>query len=225
MPAIRSSRRGSTTRPAPTSSASSTSPPLPTTATRSTTWCSARPRPASCRSPSAAACGRSRTSAACCSPAPTRSRSTPRRSRIRTSSKQAAREIRRPMHRGLDRRQGDRAGELRDLHPWRPRGHRHRRGRLRPRMAENGAGELLVTSMDRDGTRAGYNLALTRAIADAVTVPVIASGGVGTSIIWSKASARAMRPRCWPHPFSILAPIRSPRPKHIWPRPACRCGW
>jgi len=39
---------------------------------------------------------------------------------------------------------------------------------------------LLVTSMDRDGTRSGYNLALTRAIADAVTVPVIASGGVGT---------------------------------------------
>jgi cyclase len=47
------------------------------------------------------------------------------------------------------------------------------------RMAENGAGELLVTSMDRDGTRSGYNIALTRAIADAVTVPVIASGGVG----------------------------------------------
>jgi cyclase len=48
------------------------------------------------------------------------------------------------------------------------------------RMAENGAGELLVTSMDRDGTKSGYNLALTRAIADAVGVPVIASGGVGT---------------------------------------------
>ena len=47
-------------------------------------------------------------------------------------------------------------------------------------MAENGAGELLVTSMDRDGTRSGYNIALTRAIADAVTVPVIASGGVGS---------------------------------------------
>jgi len=43
-----------------------------------------------------------------------------------------------------------------------------------------GAGELLVTSMDRDGTRTGFNLALTRAIADAVPVPVIASGGVGT---------------------------------------------
>lgn len=42
-----------------------------------------------------------------------------------------------------------------------------------------GAGELLVTSMDRDGTRSGYNIALTRAIADAVAVPVIASGGVG----------------------------------------------
>ena len=43
-----------------------------------------------------------------------------------------------------------------------------------------GAGEILLTSMDRDGTKAGYNLALTRAISDAVTVPVIASGGVGT---------------------------------------------
>ncbi|MCC7260616.1 MAG: imidazole glycerol phosphate synthase subunit HisF [Alphaproteobacteria bacterium] len=48
------------------------------------------------------------------------------------------------------------------------------------RMAEYGAGEILLTSMDRDGTKAGYNIPLTRAIADAVTVPVIASGGVGT---------------------------------------------
>jgi imidazole glycerol-phosphate synthase subunit HisF len=47
------------------------------------------------------------------------------------------------------------------------------------RLAELGAGELLVTSMDRDGTRNGYDLELTRAIADAVCVPVIASGGVG----------------------------------------------
>ena len=43
-----------------------------------------------------------------------------------------------------------------------------------------GAGEILLTSMDRDGTKAGFDLGLTRAIADAVTVPVIASGGVGT---------------------------------------------
>ena len=47
-------------------------------------------------------------------------------------------------------------------------------------VAARGAGEILLTSMDRDGTRAGYNLALTRAIADAVRIPVIASGGVGT---------------------------------------------
>jgi cyclase len=48
------------------------------------------------------------------------------------------------------------------------------------KMAAYGAGELLVTSMDRDGTRDGFDLELTRAICDAVEVPVIASGGVGT---------------------------------------------
>ena len=47
------------------------------------------------------------------------------------------------------------------------------------KLVDYGAGEILLTSMDRDGTRAGYNLALTRAVADAVPVPVIASGGVG----------------------------------------------
>ncbi|WP_457328971.1 imidazole glycerol phosphate synthase subunit HisF [Rhizobacter sp. P5_C2] len=47
-------------------------------------------------------------------------------------------------------------------------------------MAEHGAGEILLTSMDRDGTRIGFNLPLTRAVSDAVDVPVIASGGVGT---------------------------------------------
>ncbi|MGA0570178.1 imidazole glycerol phosphate synthase subunit HisF [Variovorax sp. VNK109] len=46
-------------------------------------------------------------------------------------------------------------------------------------MAESGAGEILLTSMDRDGTKAGFDLALTRAVSDAVDVPVIASGGVG----------------------------------------------
>jgi cyclase len=48
------------------------------------------------------------------------------------------------------------------------------------RMTEAGAGEILLTSMDRDGTRDGFDLALTRAVSDAVSVPVIASGGVGT---------------------------------------------
>ncbi|HWA43613.1 MAG TPA: imidazole glycerol phosphate synthase subunit HisF [Hypericibacter adhaerens] len=48
------------------------------------------------------------------------------------------------------------------------------------RMAESGAGEILLTSMDRDGTKQGYDLGLLRRVSDAVTVPVIASGGVGT---------------------------------------------
>ena len=46
-------------------------------------------------------------------------------------------------------------------------------------MAEYGAGEILLTSMDRDGTRSGFDLELTRAVSDAVAIPVIASGGVG----------------------------------------------
>jgi len=47
-------------------------------------------------------------------------------------------------------------------------------------VVELGAGEILLTSMDRDGTKSGFDLELTRAVADAVSVPVIASGGVGT---------------------------------------------
>jgi cyclase len=47
-------------------------------------------------------------------------------------------------------------------------------------MARRGAGEILLTSMDRDGTRSGFDLALTRAVSQAVSVPVIASGGAGT---------------------------------------------
>ncbi|MBA2412206.1 MAG: imidazole glycerol phosphate synthase subunit HisF, partial [Burkholderiaceae bacterium] len=48
------------------------------------------------------------------------------------------------------------------------------------RVVELGAGEILLTSMDRDGTKRGFDLELTRAVSDAVSVPVIASGGVGT---------------------------------------------
>ncbi|MBT6035371.1 MAG: imidazole glycerol phosphate synthase subunit HisF [Kordiimonadaceae bacterium] len=47
-------------------------------------------------------------------------------------------------------------------------------------VADYGAGEILLTSMDRDGTKSGFNIGLTRAVADSVTIPVIASGGVGT---------------------------------------------
>ncbi len=62
-------------------------------------------------------------------------------------------------------------------------------------MEAKGAGEILLTSMDRDGTKAGFNLPLTRAISDAVRIPVIASGGVGTldhlveGVTMGKASA------------------------------------
>jgi len=48
------------------------------------------------------------------------------------------------------------------------------------RLTDHGAGEILLTSMDRDGTKSGFDIALTRSVADAVRVPVIASGGVGT---------------------------------------------
>jgi cyclase len=48
------------------------------------------------------------------------------------------------------------------------------------RMAQYGAGEILLTSMDRDGTKSGFDIPLTRAVADAIRIPVIASGGVGT---------------------------------------------
>ena len=47
-------------------------------------------------------------------------------------------------------------------------------------MEELGAGEILLTSMDRDGTKDGYDIGLTRAVSEAVTIPVIASGGAGT---------------------------------------------
>lgn len=48
------------------------------------------------------------------------------------------------------------------------------------KVVDLGAGEILLTSMDRDGTKSGYDISLTRTIADAVRAPVIASGGVGT---------------------------------------------
>ncbi|MDB5972627.1 MAG: hisF [Hydrocarboniphaga sp.] len=48
------------------------------------------------------------------------------------------------------------------------------------RMVDKGAGEILLTSMDRDGTKSGFDLALTRAVSDAISIPVIASGGVGS---------------------------------------------
>jgi len=78
----------------------------------------------------------------------------------------------------IDARRGDSGWEIFTHGGRRPTGIDAVRHAVK--LAELGAGELLVTSMDGDGTQKGYDLALTRAIADAVPVPVIASGGVGT---------------------------------------------
>ena len=92
--------------------------------------------------------------------------------------------IRRPMHRGRDRRQESLASRAKPER-WEifTHGGRNPTGIDAVAYAREvvalGAGEILLTSMDRDGTRHGYDIALTRAVADAVTVPVIASGGVG----------------------------------------------
>ena len=92
------------------------------------------------------------------------------------------------------------------------------------RMAARGAGEILLTSMDRDGTRNGFDLELTRAVADAVPVPVIASGGVGTLSISPTASASAAPTRCSPPASSTTASSRSATPRRSWRATASRCG-
>ena len=71
--------------------------------------------------------------------------------------------------------------------------------------AERGAGEILLTSMDRDGTEEGYELELTRAVADAVDVPVIASGGAGRLEHLSEAITKGRRGR---GPLRLDLPLR-----------------
>jgi cyclase len=71
------------------------------------------------------------------------------------------------------------------------------------RMVSLGAGEILLTSMDRDGTRDGFDLALTRTVSEAVAVPVIASGGVEILSISQKASCRARPMPYWQRAFFI----------------------
>ena len=91
-------------------------------------------------------------------------------------------EVRRAVHRRRDRRQAARPTARRAGTSTPTAGARtpaSTRSSGRAAMAELGAGEILLTSMDRDGTKSGFDLALTRAVSDAVSVPVIASGGVG----------------------------------------------
>lgn len=86
-------------------------------------------------------------------------------------------------------------------------------------VVAKGAGEILLTSMDRDGTRAGFNLPLTRAISDAVSVPVIASGGVGTLDHLVDGVIEGAHRRCWPPPSSTSATSPSARRRLIWRLP------
>ena len=182
MPAIRSSRRGSTTRTAPTSSASSTSRPrsddrdimldvVARTARQCLHAADRRRRRAH----------RSTTSASCCSPAPTRSRSTPRRCDRPEFVREAAAKFGAQCIVVAIDAKADAPGSWEVFTHGGRTADRARRGRLGAGgWCERGAGEILLTSMDRDGTQKGFDLALTRAVADAVPVPVIASGGVGT---------------------------------------------
>ena len=88
-----------------------------------------------------------------------------------------------------------------------------------------GAGEILLTSMDRDGTGDGFDLALTRAVADAVPVPVVASGGVGTLDHLVDGVTRGPRLRGARRLDLPLRHLYDPRrPRSIWRRPACPCG-
>jgi cyclase len=72
------------------------------------------------------------------------------------------------------------------------------------KMEEMGAGEILLTSMDRDGTKDGYDIDLTRTIAEATSIPVIASGGVGNLAFCTRLVRWAKRVRCWPLLYFII---------------------
>ena len=88
-----------------------------------------------------------------------------------------------------------------------------------------GAGEILLTSMDTDGTQAGYDLPMLRAVADAVSIPVIASGGAGTLEHFYDALTSRRRRR---GPGGLAVPLpaavgrRGQEP--TWPSAACRCA-
>ena len=88
------------------------------------------------------------------------------------------------------------------------------------RMAAYGAGEILLTSMDRDGTKSGFDLELTRAVSDAVPVPVIASGGVGNLQHLADGVTTGRASACWPPASSTSASIRCASASSSWPRRA-----
>ena len=181
------------------------------------------PTRCSCRSRSAAACARWPTPTPCSTRAPTRSRSTPPRSRGRSCSTRwrgcsapSASCWRSTPSAAADGWEvhvaGGRTPTGRDAVAWAREG------------VGRGAGEILLTSMDRDGTQDGYDTALLRAISEAVDVPVIASGGAGRAA----PPRRRPRGRRGRGPVRLDLPLRPlldrARSRTRWPRPACRCA-
>ena len=142
----------------------------------------------------------------------------------------AGRHVRRPVRRARDRREAARASSARrtgfevfvnggrvatgrDAVEWAREG------------AERGAGEILLTSMDRDGTEDGYDLELTRAVADAVDIPVIASGGAGRLEHLSEAIERRRAPtRCWCASIFHYGSTGCATRRSTCAGPASRCG-
>jgi imidazole glycerol phosphate synthase subunit HisF len=76
-----------------------------------------------------------------------------------------------------------------------------------------GAGEILLTSMDRDGTKNGFDLGLTRAVSDAVSIPVIASGGVGSLEHLADGVTQGVPTRCWQPASSTSASTPCAKPR------------
>ena len=81
------------------------------------------------------------------------------------------------------------------------------------RCEELGAGEVVLNSMDRDGTRQGYDLELTRAVVEATGIPVVASGGVGTLQTWWTGPCSGWPTPCWRRLYSTSGRRRWPRQK------------
>ena len=92
------------------------------------------------------------------------------------------------------------------------------------KMADYGAGELLITSMDADGTKAGYDIALMRAINDRVTIPTIASGGVVTYNTLQMVFYKVVPMQYWQRVFSTLANIQFQKLNNIWLNKASKCA-
>lgn len=85
------------------------------------------------------------------------------------------------------------------------------------KMEALGAGEILLTSMDQDGVKSGYDLGVTRAISEALCIPVIASGAWATCSTWPMASSRARPTRYWRPASFTSASTRCRRPRPTWP--------